>query len=422
MRQATRTRRGIGNREPGTENREPVQNSLFPVLYSLFVFLALLCACSSPRDPGIILWHSYTGLERDALESSAALWNASHPSTPLVLVSVPHDAFADKISSAVPRGNGPDLFIYAHDRIGDWADAGVIEPIEFWVDDARADRFEDRVLGLMAYHGSLWGLPLAVKSLALYYRTDLVATPPRTTDELVRLAPALRARGAYALAYANVDLYYHAPWLFAYGGQIFDAHGKLAVASPQAAAAMTFARALVHDEVVPADQSDPQVASLFDAGNAAMAMSGPWFIADIAKGVPWKVTTLPIVSPTGKPATPFVGAESIVMSARAHDKDLAFAAMDFLTSDASAIARAKLAHQLVPNTHAYDDPAVGGDPVLATFRAQLQHVEPMSNDPAMRMVWTPYKTALGEVLAGRADAAEQLVALERQLEGYVEHR
>jgi maltose-binding protein MalE len=383
--------------------------------------LTLLVACSAPRDPGIVLWHSYTGIERDALEASAVRWNQAHPNTPVVLVGVPHDAFADKISSAVPRGNGPDLFIYAHDRIGDWADAGVIEPIEFWVDDARADRFDNRVLGEMAYHGSLWGLPLAVKSLALFYRTDLVATPPRTTDELVAMAPALRAHGAYALAYTNVDLYGHAPWLFGFGGRIFDAQGKLALASPEAAAAMTFARTLVRDEVVPADQSDPQVASLFDAGNAAMVLSGPWFIADIAKGVPWRVTTLPVVSATGKPATPFVGAESIVMSSHAHDKDLAFAVMDFLTSDASAIEHAKLAHQIVPNVHAYDDPAIGGDPVLAAFRAQLAHVEPMPNDSTMRMVWTPYKTALGEVLAGRADPGEQLLAVQRQVEGY-EHR
>jgi maltose-binding protein MalE len=388
---------------------------------ALPLLLAILVACSSPRDPGIVLWHSYNGLERDALEASATRWNTAHPTTPVVLVSVPHDAFADKISSAVPRGNGPDLFIYAHDRIGDWADAGVIEPIEFWVDDARAERFDDRVLGEMAYRGSLWGLPLAVKSLALFYRTDLVANPPRTTDELVALTPTLRARGVYPLAYTNVDLYGHAPWLFGFGGHVFDAHGKLALASPEAARAMVFARDLVTREVVPADQSDPQVASLFDTGKAAMVMSGPWFIADIAAGVPWKVTTLPIVSATGKPAAPFVGSEGIVMSSQAHDKDLAFAVMDFLTSDAGAIEHAKIGRQVVPNIHAYDDPSVGGDPVLAAFRAQLAHVEPMPNDSTMRMVWTPYKTALGEVLAGRADAGEQLLAIEHQIEGYTHH-
>jgi hypothetical protein len=37
----------------------------------------------------------------------------------------------------------------------------------------------------------------------------------------------------------------------------------------------------------------------------------------------------------------------------------------------------------------------------------------------MRMVWTPYKTALGEVLAGRAEATDQLRAVEREVQSYI---
>jgi hypothetical protein len=37
----------------------------------------------------------------------------------------------------------------------------------------------------------------------------------------------------------------------------------------------------------------------------------------------------------------------------------------------------------------------------------------------MRMVWTPYKTALGEVLAGRAEPGEQLISVEREVKSYV---
>ena len=33
-------------------------------------------------------------------------------------LAVPYQAFADRITAAVPRGKGPDLFIFAHDRIG----------------------------------------------------------------------------------------------------------------------------------------------------------------------------------------------------------------------------------------------------------------------------------------------------------------
>jgi maltose-binding protein MalE len=381
------------------------------------ILLVLLVACE--RKQATVLWHAYQGAERDALATSVARWNTQNPDHPVELVGVPYGAFADKLTSAIPGGNGPDLFIYSQDRIGDWADSGVIEPIEFWLDDARVDRFSSEAVGSMAYKGSLWGLPVSTKSLVLYYRTDLVAKPPATTDDLFELAPKMRARDGYAIAYANVDLYGHAPWLFGFGGRIMDDDGKLAMATPEAAKAMAFARSLVDQKVAPARAEGPRVATLFNEGKAATVISGPWFIADINKGVPWAVAPLPIVSATGKPAAPFLGAEAIVMSARATDKDTAFAVMDWITSDAAATERAKLARQVVPNIATYADPEVAKDPVLAAFRAQLDNTVPMPTSPAMRMVWTPYKTALGNVLAGHGEPGPELIAVERDVQSYL---
>ena len=389
---------------------------MLPVWLPL-VILLVMSACE--RERAVVLWHAYNGAERDALAASAARWNTEHPDRPVELVGVPYGAFADKLTSAIPGGNGPDLFIYPQDRIGDWADSGVIEPLEFWVDDTRADRFSDEALAAMAYKGSLWGLPVTVKSLALYYRTDLVEHAPRTTDELRALTEPMKQQNGYAVAYANVDLYGHAPWLFGFGGKILDDNGALAIATPEAAAAMAFARDLVMKGSAPERAEGPLVATLFNERKAATVISGPWFVSDIAAGVPWKVATLPIVSATGEYARPFLGAEGILMSARAHDKDAAFAVMDALTSDVAAIERAKLARQVVPNPHAYDDPDVAADPVLTAFRAQLAHTVAMPKGAAMRMVWSPYKTALGEVLAGRAEPGAQLLAVEREVAGYL---
>ncbi len=395
----------------------PAQRRTRTMPWLPLVILLLLAGCESRR--GIVLWHAYQGTERDALVASAAAWNAEHPDQPLELVGVPYKAFADKLTSAIPGGNGPDLFIYPQDRIGDWADAGVIEPLEFWVDDARADRFSNEALAAMAYKGSLWGLPLAVESLVLYYRTDLVAEAPRTTNELIALGPAMRAKDGYALAYSNRNLYGHAPWLFGFGGTVFDAHGELSIATPEAAAAMAFARELVKNGVSPEHIDGSKVATLFNEKKAAIVISGPWFMSDIAKGVPWKIATLPLVSATGRHATPFLGTEGILMSARAHDKTAAFAAMDALTSDLAATGRAKHAGQVVPNIAVYDDPQIAADPILSVFRAQLEHSVPMPITPAMRLVWTPYETALGEVLTGRIDPGAQLLKTEREIAGYL---
>jgi maltose-binding protein MalE len=214
-------------------------------------------------------------------------------------------------------------------------------------------------------------------------------------------------------------LYGHAPWLHGFGGKVIDDNGELAINTREAADAMAFARKLVVDGVAPADTQLPMVASLFNAGKAATAVSGPWFIPDIAPNVPWQVVTLPIVSETGKPAAPFLGVESVLMSAYAHDKSAAFAVMDALTSDDAALVRARVARQVVANPAVYADPEVARDPVLRTFRAQLEHTVPMPKVEAMRLVWTPYQNALGEVLAGRSDAATQLRAVERDVQSYV---
>jgi arabinogalactan oligomer/maltooligosaccharide transport system substrate-binding protein len=374
----------------------------------------LIAACSEePR--GVVLWHAYAGPERAALEELADGWNQSHPDRPISLVFVPYDAFADKLTAAIPNGNGPDLFIYGQDRIGAWAAADMIEPVDFWVDEDTAKRFDRDALVPLAYDGSLWGLPLATKTLALYYRPDLIDHPPTTTDELFALGRDARAHDRYALAYVGSELYGHSPWLFGYGGTIFGEDGKLQIATAEAADAARFARSLVAQGVVPEEVNGQQLPSLFTEGEAEMAISGPWFLGDLEKSdVPWAVTTLPTISATGRPAAPFLTAEGVLMSAHAHDKDAAFAVMDYLTDDASAILRGREARQVVANTAAYDDDRIGGDGALTTFRKQAQVAVPMPATPVMNAVWRPYQLALEDVLHG-GDPGDALHDVEHEV-------
>ena len=380
------------------------------------------CQASDDGRESVVLWHSYAGEERAALEEVAAAVNQRSTELRLVLVSVPHEALADKLTNAIPNGNGPDLFIYpGHDRIGDWVAGGLIEPIEYYVSEAAADRFAPDAIAAMAYQGSLYGLPLAVKSVALYYRTDRVAAPPATTDELLALGRQLTGDGRFALVYDNADLYGHAAWLHGFGGRLFDASGALTIDTPEAIAAARFARALGGDGgIVPPGMTGTLVSTLFNEGKAAMAISGPWLQAELAAGVPWKVASLPTVSATGQPAAPFLGAEGVFLSSRARDMDAAFALMEELAGDDSAIRRARRGRQVVPNRAAYREPDIGGDPVLAAFQAQAEESVPMPATPAMRMVWTPYETALQRIIGQGADPAATLAAAEREIAGYLE--
>src|SRR5690606_20594592 len=153
------------------------------------------------------------------------------------------------------------------------------------------------------------------------------------------------AHSGYALVYENTNLYPHAVWLHGFGASLFDEGIRQNVASPEADAAMQFARKLVDEGVAPSRVDARMVATLFNEGKAAMAISGPWFQNDIGSDVPWSVTTLPRVSSTGLPAKPFLGVEGVLMSSRAKNKDQAFRVLEELTRDEGAIARARAAKQ-----------------------------------------------------------------------------
>jgi arabinogalactan oligomer/maltooligosaccharide transport system substrate-binding protein len=150
--------------------------------FSLALLLALGVTSGRSAAADLVLWHAYRAEEKAALEKLVAQYNAQTKGPKVTTLAVPYDAFADKISAAVPRGKGPDIFIYAQDRLGGWIEAGnTVEPVDFYLDDALKKRFIPTTLEAMTYRGSVYGLPLNYKEITLIYNKKLVKTPPKTT-------------------------------------------------------------------------------------------------------------------------------------------------------------------------------------------------------------------------------------------------
>ena len=104
----------------------------------------------------------------------------------------------------MPRGKGPDVFIFAQDRLGGWVEAGqTIEPIDFFIDDKTVAQLVPGMMAAMTYRDTVYGLPLNYKSIAMIYNTALVKTPPKTTAELLKLAKGMTntATGRLGVAY-----------------------------------------------------------------------------------------------------------------------------------------------------------------------------------------------------------------------------
>ena len=385
---------------------------------------ALALLCGTPLFAAeIVVWHAYRAEEKAALEKVTAAFNASPAAkgNKVTTLAVPYDAFADKISAAVPRGKGPDIFIYAQDRLGGWIEAGnTVEPIDFFLDKETRARYIPTTLEAMTYRGTTYGLPLNFKVITMIYNRKLVPTPPKTSAELVATAKKLtnRAAGKFGLAYSFADFYYHAALMNGFGGRVFDAGTKPVLNNPQNVQSLEYMmKWFKKDQILPAEPSTALITSLFNGGKAAIVFSGPWFLGEIAKGVDYALAPLPtIVEAGGKPMRPWITVEGVYVAAPSKNKDAAYEFAKYLTDVAAGKTLAVEGRQTPANKAIYSDPKVAADPVLAAFRKQVEVAIPMPNAPEMTMVWSPATTAMNTVTKGTATPKVAMDAAQKEVE------
>ncbi len=349
------------------------------------------------------LWHAYRGDEAQALEDLAARWTVEHPEAPVAALAVPYEGFVSKLEAAAPRGNGPDLFIAAHERSGAWANRGLLSP---WADVPAG--LHPTTVEALRWEGQVMGLPLATKCLALFSNDALVDAPPATTDALLALGDKMKARGGYALAYPATEPFFHAPWLHGFGGGVFQGDA-VRLDQPGNAASLDFARSLTVQGIVPEEPTTALVTQLFNSGAAATVISGPWFLGEIDPSVRYTISTIPTVSATGHAAAPFLTVEAVFVSGFSTHPEEAREFARWLVSGPVAVERALVGRQVVATLSAYDDPRLSADPVLSAFRAQLDHSVPMSNRPEMASTWEPMALSLRRVMRGASGGQEAVL-------------
>jgi len=371
----------------------------------------------------LTVWHAYRGKEKAAFEKVIANYNklAAPRHVEVTTLAVPYDAYADKITAAVPRGKGPDVFIFAQDRLGGWVEGGAtVEPIDFFLDDKTRNQFLPSMLSAMTYRGTVYGLPLNYKSITLIYNKKLVQTPPKTSGELVTLAKRLTdaAVGKFGLAYAYNDFYYHAALMNAFGGRAFDPGPKPVLNAPENIAAMKLLLKWIRkDGILPAEPSTALITSLFNDGKAAMVFSGPWFLGEIAPGIDYGLALLPTIDEAGgRPMRPWLTIEGVYVSAGSRHKEAAYDLAKYLVSEEAGLILTVEGLQLHTNKAVYTHKAVADNPQLAAFRRQLDTATPMPNFAEMTVMWSPATTAMNTIVRGTATPEVALDKAQRAVE------
>jgi len=370
---------------------------------------------ASAQDKELVVWHSYRGKEKEAIIQVVDNFNKKvagqgYKFKPL---AIPYDAYADKVTAAVPRGKGPDVFIFAQDRLGGWIEAGnTVEPLDFFIEDETKEQFLPATMKAMVYRDTTYGLPLNYKMVLMIYNKKLVKNPPSTTGELVAFAKANTnaAAGQFGLAYSYSDYFYHSALQNAFGGRVFDAGPKPVLDAPENIKALEFLMNwLKVDKILPEEPSTALITSLFNKDKAAIVFNGPWFLGEISPDVDFGLATLPTVDEAGgAPMQPWMTVEGAYIAAPSKNKDESYEFLKYITSLEAAKIMALVGRQTPANKAVYDIAEVKADPILNAIREQAKTAVPMPNYPEMTMVWSPATTAMNQIVKGAATPAQAM--------------
>ena len=230
------------------------------------------------------------------------------------------------VSLAAPAGEGPDIFVGANDWLGELAANGVPAEMDL---GAKAADFDPVALEAFSFGGKLLGLPYAVENVAFVCNADLVPTPPTTYDELKTMAQEMQDAGTVKQFFGLMagDPYHQEPINTAFGGYVFGVNETgfdacdVGLDSQGAIDYLTWIDGMVKDGLLSADVNWDTAHTLFDSGDAACMITGPWAIERFqTANINYTINALPSQAQAG---SPFVGVQGFMINAFSDDRVLA---------------------------------------------------------------------------------------------------
>lgn len=306
----------------------------------------------------------------------------------------------------VPTGNGPDITVGAHDFLGSFVEAGVIDTVDL---GAAADQLEQVAIDAFTYDGQVYGFPYALESIALIQNTDLVGEDaPATFDDMIAKGKESGAERPFVINTAGQtgDAYTMYGFQTSFGAPVFvqDASGSYTSEVGMGGdAGNAFAEWLGANGEKGAGYISTTIDydtnnELFASGKAAYTIQGPWAVdALTAQGVNIKVN--PIPSAGNETAAPFVGVQGFYVSSQSKN---ALVAQQFLTHYLATDEAQQALYDADPRLPAWKPVAekVASDPVVAGFLASAANGVPQPSIPEMGSVWDLWNAAQVQIIKG----------------------
>jgi len=314
---------------------------------------------------------------------------------------------------AAPAGQGPDILMEPHDRLGSFAVPGLLAsaPKSLLSATERKD-YNPASLSAFSYAGKQYGLPWALETYFMFYNKDLVKSVPTTWGGVIQAAKKLTSGDQYGFLWDTTNFYYDYAFMAGYGGYVFK-HTSSGLDPKQLGidtAGSIKGLKLIQDltnyyKLTPATTNTDVMEGKFASGKVGMIIDGPWAVANFkAKNVNFGVTGLPQFSP-GKPMKPFMGVQGFLVNSKSKNVAAAWDLAKYL-SQHMQLAMFKAAGRVPVLNSVANSKVVKSNPVTQAVIKSASLGEAMPNIPAMSVVWQPMANALQTLVQGKSTPAQ----------------
>jgi multiple sugar transport system substrate-binding protein len=392
------------------------------LLAGLFLSISLGLA----QTVTITYWQYDFKSKVEAINELIRRFEAQNPGIKVVHQTFPYDAYQQKVAAAIPAGQGPDVVNLYYGWAPTWVKAGYLVPLpEGWTKEL--DQEFVSMVQAAKVGGKLYGMPTAVRSLALFYNKDLFrqagfANPPRTWEEFIAIGQKLTVKQGgrlvqigYGVAPDGQDHHLVREVLVRqFGGRPYSEDGRRVLYLSEAGVrALSFYTDWVrkHEIGVPGFfPGNNGYRDGFIAGKIGMIIDGSFAIGTIQQGARfnWGVAELPVERPGGRKAN--FGSfwmHGLTPLATGPKREAALKFLAFITSEEAQRYWLEKVGELPARKALIRDPKLSLHPVYGPFILSLGYAKatPFVDESAQRKVMVD---AINRVLLQGMDPAQSL--------------
>lgn len=353
----------------------------------------------------ITIWHDKEDAVTQVLEEEFA---QLEPQIHVVLEKKSDLTEALKMVGNDPKA-APDMYFFAHDKIGVYAEMDILSPITDIIPAEELDAYMDNTIEAATYKGTVYQLPIYYETLLFMYNRLYMKDEevPATTEELYAYMQENTRGGHYGFVEQHSTPYYAAGWINGFGGYILNDAGEPGLNLPETEEALAYHKKFV--DLMPGETEYATVNTLFKEEMAHATIAGPWLIPTVREsGMDVGIASMPVIDETGKPIAPYMGVQGVqvLKNAAENKKDAVEQVLRVLMKDEVGIALAQASGCAPARENCYSYEEVSGDEVVMAMKETAENAVPMPNLPEMDVMWTVASGLLADVNMAGNDVAE----------------